>query len=150
MWCKAAWRASYVYDVTTIVTIGRKVCFQHTLPFMTKQRCSSAAATSRLHQKFGIIDTSVTTSDILTWHQLWCSQINFWCLMFWRQIWCWLDYCFCSGTEFAKKVWQSLLFAFRWRHHVHSTVVRPFCKIDKMGIATSSIYKHTMVLYLNI
>jgi len=25
------------------------------------------------------------------------------------------------------------LFAFRWRHHVHSTVVRPFCKIGKMG-----------------
>jgi len=32
-----------------------------TLPFMTKQRCSSAAATSRLHQKFGVIDTSVAT-----------------------------------------------------------------------------------------
>jgi len=27
------------------------------------------------------------------------------------------------GTEFAKKLWggQSLLFAFRWRHHVHTT-----------------------------
>ena len=24
-----------------------------------------------------------------------------------------------------------LLVAFRWRHHVHSTVVRPFCKIGK-------------------
>jgi len=33
---------------------------------MTKQRCSSVAATSRQHQKFGIIDTSVATSDILT------------------------------------------------------------------------------------
>jgi len=33
---------------------------------MTKQRCSSAAATSRLHQKFGVIDASVATSDILT------------------------------------------------------------------------------------
>ena len=31
--------------------------FHHTLPFMTKQRCRSAAA--RLAQKFGIIDTSV-------------------------------------------------------------------------------------------
>jgi len=50
---------------TTIATI-RKVGFHHTLPFMTEQRCSSAAATSRLHQKFGIIDTSVATSDILT------------------------------------------------------------------------------------
>jgi len=27
-----------------------------------------------------------------------------------------------------------LLFAFRWRHHVHSTVVqRPLCKIGKMA-----------------
>ena len=25
-----------------------------------------------------------------------------------------------------------LLFAFRWRHDVHSTVVRPFCKIGKL------------------
>jgi len=25
---------------------------------------------------------------------MWCSQINFWCLMFWRQIWCWLGCCF--------------------------------------------------------
>ena len=38
----------------------------HTLSFMTKQRCSSAAATSRLHQKLGIIDSSVATSDIVT------------------------------------------------------------------------------------
>ena len=45
------------------------------------------------HQKFGIIDTSVATSDILTWHHMWCSQTNFWCLMLWRQIWCWLDSC---------------------------------------------------------
>jgi len=39
-----------------IVTIGRKVRFHfhHTLPFMTKQRCSSAAATSTLNQKFRI------------------------------------------------------------------------------------------------
>jgi len=27
---------------------------------------------------------------------------------------------------------KSLLFAFRWRHHVHSTVVRPFCKTGKI------------------
>jgi len=70
------------------------VRFHHTLPLMTKQRCSSPAVTSRLHQKFGISDTSVATSDILTWHQMWCSQINVWCLMFWQQIWCWLGYCF--------------------------------------------------------
>jgi len=76
-----------------LVIIGIKVRFHYTLPFMTKQRCSSVVATSRLHQKFGIIDTSVATSDILTWHQMWCSQINFWCLMFWQQIWCWLG-CF--------------------------------------------------------
>ena len=50
---------------TVTVTIGRKVGFHHTLPFMTKQRSSSVAATSRLHQKFGIIDSSVATSDIL-------------------------------------------------------------------------------------
>ena len=60
---------------TAIVAIG-KVRFHHTLPFMTKQRCSSIAAASRLHQKFGIIDTSVATSDILTWHQMWCSQTS--------------------------------------------------------------------------
>ena len=35
---------------TTIVAIGRKVRFHHTRPFMTKQRCSSFAATSRQHQ----------------------------------------------------------------------------------------------------
>jgi len=34
---------------TAIVTIGRKVRFHHTLTLMTKQRCSSVAATSRLH-----------------------------------------------------------------------------------------------------
>jgi len=34
--------------------------------FMTKQRWGSVAATSRQHQKFGIIDISVATSDILT------------------------------------------------------------------------------------
>jgi len=39
-------------NTLTIITIGRKVLFHHTLRFMTKQRCSSAAATSRLHQKF--------------------------------------------------------------------------------------------------
>ena len=80
---------------TTIVTFGRKVRFHHTLPSSTKQRFSSAAATSRLYQKFGIIDTSVVTSDILTWHQMWCVQINFWCLIFCQQIWCWLGCCFC-------------------------------------------------------
>ena len=68
---------------TTIVPNGRTVRFYHTLPFTTKQRCSSAAATARLHQTFGIIDNSVATSDMLTWrwHQMWYSQINFWCLM---------------------------------------------------------------------
>ena len=40
--------------------------FHKSLPFVTKQRCSSAMATSRLRQKFGIIDTSVAASDILT------------------------------------------------------------------------------------
>jgi len=44
-----------------IVSIERKARFHYTLPFMTKQRCSSAAATSRLHQKFGVIDASVAT-----------------------------------------------------------------------------------------
>jgi len=33
-----------------------------------------------LYQKFGIIYTGVVTSDILTWHEMWCSQVNFWCL----------------------------------------------------------------------
>ena len=79
---------------TMIVTMGRKVRFHHKLHFMTKRRCSSAAVTSRLHQNFGIIDTTVATSDILTWHQMRCFQISFWCLMFCRQIWCWLG-CFC-------------------------------------------------------
>ena len=37
--------------------------FHKTLPFRTKQRCSSVVATSRQHQQFGIIDTSVATSD---------------------------------------------------------------------------------------
>jgi len=73
--------------------------FYHSLPFMTKQRCSSTAATLRRHwTKLGIIDTSVAISDILTWHQMLCSQTNFWWLMFWRHIWCWLSSvgcCFC-------------------------------------------------------
>ena len=63
---------------TSIGTIGKER-FHHTLLFMTKQRCSSAA-TSRLHQKLGIIDTSVATPDILTRHRIWCSQTYFWCL----------------------------------------------------------------------
>jgi len=51
-----------------VVAIGRKVRFHHRLGFMTKQRCGLAAATSRLQQKLGTIesDTSVATSDILT------------------------------------------------------------------------------------
>jgi len=79
---------------TMTATMGRKVRFHHKLHFMTKPRCSSAAVTARLHQNFGIIDNSVATSDILTWHQMWCFQIIFWCLMFCGQIWCWLG-CFC-------------------------------------------------------
>ena len=75
LWCNAA-----------TVNIGIKVRFPHTLHFMTKQRCSSASATTRLHQKFGIIDSSVATCDILTWHRMWCPQINFWCLMLRRKI----------------------------------------------------------------
>ena len=55
---------------TLIVTIGKIMRFHQTLPFITKQRCSSAAATSTLHQKLGIIDTSVATSDIVTCHQM--------------------------------------------------------------------------------
>jgi len=43
--------------------MGIKVRFHKTLPFRTKQRCNSVVATSRLHQQFGIIDTSVATSD---------------------------------------------------------------------------------------
>ena len=90
---------------TTIVAIGRKVRFHHTLPFITKQRCSSVAATSRQHQKFGITDTSVATSDTLTLHQMWCSRINFWCQMFWRQVWCWLGSCFFHiSSHFRKKI----------------------------------------------
>jgi len=35
-----------------------------------------------------------------------------------------------TGTEFAKKRWgdKPLLFSFRWRHHVYSTVVRTVWK----------------------
>jgi len=39
---------------TMIVSIGRNMLFHHKLPFMKTQRCSSAAATSRVHQKFRI------------------------------------------------------------------------------------------------
>jgi len=40
------------------------------------------------------------------------------------------------GTEFARRFCgdKPLLFAFRWRHHVHSTPVRPLCNICKMGV----------------
>jgi len=62
---------------------------------MTKQSCSSPAATVRLETApFGVTDPSVATSVIITWHQIWCSQINFSCLMFCPQIWCWLGCCF--------------------------------------------------------
>jgi len=54
---------------TTIVNIGRKVRFHHKLPFTTKQRCSSAAATSRLHQKFG--------TGLPLW-LFWGQICNFW------------------------------------------------------------------------
>jgi len=48
------------------------------------------------------------------------------------------------GTKFAKKnfggtnlillLWwdKPIYFAFRWPHHIHSTVVRPFCKIGQI------------------
>jgi len=45
-------------------TDRRKKVRSHASPFMTKQRYSSAAATSKLHQKSGIIYTSVATSDM--------------------------------------------------------------------------------------
>jgi len=65
--------------------LEEKCVSTHVTLYDETKRCISAAATSRLHQKFGVIDASVATSDILTWHQMWCSQINFWCLMFWMQ-----------------------------------------------------------------
>jgi len=78
--------------------------FHHTLSFMTKQRWSSDASTSRLHQKSGITDTSAATSDILTWRQKWYSQINFWCLMFWQQISCWLGCYFHISCHLRMKI----------------------------------------------
>jgi len=93
-WSIPCLHPSWKVHTWTIVAIWRKVRFHQALPFMTKQSVSSVVATSRQHQKFGIIDIGVATSDILTWHQMWCSQINFWCLMLWQQIWCWLDSCF--------------------------------------------------------
>jgi len=71
MWCKwFEYGFIYLWYNTMIVTIERKMRFRHMLPFMTKQRCSSAPENSRLHQKFGIIYSSVATSDILTSHQM--------------------------------------------------------------------------------
>jgi len=37
--------------------------------------------------------------------------------------------------EFVRKLWgcRGHTFAFRWRHHVHLTVLRHFCKTGKMG-----------------
>jgi len=47
---------------------------------------------------------------------------------------------FWAITEFARKLWgvqtyklRVIFLAFRWRHHVHSTVARRFCKFGKMG-----------------
>jgi len=34
----------------------------------------------------------------------------------------------------------SLFYAFRLRHHVHSTVVRPFCKIGEVGNTLWNLY----------
>ena len=47
----------YLRYNTTVVAIGRNVRFHHRLAFMTKQRCSLSAAISRLHQKFGTIES---------------------------------------------------------------------------------------------
>ena len=82
---------------TTIVTItiSRKVRFYKRYPLWRNK------GAVRLLQPWDctmirIFDISVATSDILSWHQMWCSQINFWCLMFCRQMWCWLGCCFLS------------------------------------------------------
>jgi len=72
--------------------------------------------------------------------------------------------CVSTGTDFVKNLWgeQTSLFAFRWRHHVHPTVVRPFCKSGQIGghygietwirpswwYSNYSVYKYTMVLCL--
>jgi len=41
----------------------------------------------------------------------------------------------CPGTKFTRKLWggQTFIVCVRWRHHVHSTVVRPYCKLAKWG-----------------
>ena len=40
--------------------------------------------------------------------------------------WKWRIYCWTVMHDIV-------LWPFRWRHHVHSVVVQPFCKIGKMG-----------------
>jgi len=76
----------------TLVTIGRKVRFHfhHTLPFMTKQKCSSAAAEPEVqdhwyqccHFWYFTMTSDVMFSDNI--------------LMLWRQILCWLGCCYFS------------------------------------------------------
>jgi len=73
---------------TTIVAIGGKCISTTCYPLW---RNKGAVRLPRPRDS-----TNIATSDIFTWHQMWCSQINFWCLMFWRQIWCWLRCCFFS------------------------------------------------------
>ena len=80
---------------TTVVAVGRKVRFHHTLRFTTKHSCSSVATTSRLHPEVRDHWYQCCHFWYCNMHHMWCSQINFWCLMLWRQIWCCLGYCFC-------------------------------------------------------
>jgi len=52
-----------------------------------------------------------------------------------------------AGTEFAKKLWgETLLFAFRWRHHVHPIVVQPVCKIGQTGGTSWNRYLATPIV----
>ena len=104
----------YLWCNTKTVTIGRKVRFHHTLPFMTKQRCCSAAATSRLHPKFGVIDASVATSDKLTWHQTWCSQIYVWCFVEKSDVDWVVVFVFHNSSHFRTKISYRLFIVFKF------------------------------------
>jgi len=103
--CGANGLNSYICLWCNTTVVGRKVRFHRTLPLMTKQRCSAAAATRRRHQKFGIIDISVATSD-LSWHQMWC-------LRYISDVWCFADksdvdwlgcFCFPHFLSFRTKI----------------------------------------------
>jgi len=82
------------------------VRFHHNVTVYDKTKVHFGCGYLETSPEIGIIDTSLATSDILTWHQMTCSQINLWCLMFSQQTWCGLVivFVFHISSHFRTKI----------------------------------------------